>query len=119
MPIKYCGDRALAVEILTRVATEVTRDATDVGKKHWEQLETTYDIEDARIEPLVTLRANDNWLEYTIRYVTLYNQRRVTRDALFNRLMDELDKVPDKLAIASSTYDIVAFPPVVEKVRPS
>lgn len=112
IPIKYGGDRALAVEILTRVVEEVTREDTESAKRHWAALEEKFDVEDARIEPLVTLAANDNWLEYNVRYVTRFNRRRTVKDALFNRIMDELDRVPDKLGIASSTYDIVAFPPV-------
>ncbi|QDV85834.1 mechanosensitive ion channel family protein [Planctomycetes bacterium TBK1r] len=112
IPIKYGGDRKLVVEILERVATEVTAEAIEQAQKEWTQLVDKFDVEDARVEPLVTLIANDNWLEYNLRYVTSYHQRRITKSILFNRLMDEFDKVPEKFSIASSTYDIVSFPPV-------
>lgn len=44
--------------------------------------------------------------------MALFNQRRTMQSALLSRIMDEIEKVPDQLSIASSTYDIVAFPPV-------
>ena len=58
----------------------------------------------------MTLIANDNWLEYNLRYVTSYHKRRITKSELWTRLMDEFDKAANKFGIASSTYDIVAFP---------
>tara|TARA_R110001592_G_scaffold83655_2_gene247735 strand:- start:995 stop:1912 length:918 start_codon:yes stop_codon:yes gene_type:complete len=112
VPIKYGGDRKLVVEILTRIGMEVTYDAMEHARNVWGRLVEKYDIEDAQIEPLVTLVANDNWLEYNLRYVTLYKRRRVTKSEIFTRMMDEFDQVPKRLSIASSTYDIVAFPPV-------
>lgn len=44
-------------------------------------------IEDARVEPIVTMVANDNWMEFTVRYVVDYKQRRSTKDLLFNRYL--------------------------------
>lgn len=48
-----------------------------------------YVIEDARVDPMVTLVANDNWLEFTVRYVVDYRRRRLTKDTLFTRILEE------------------------------
>lgn len=112
IPIKYGGDRKLVVEILMRVATEVTESAIKRSEDEWRRLVERYAIEDAQITPMVTLVATDNWMEFTLRYVSLYDRRRTTKTEIFNRILDEFDKVPDRLSIASATYDVVGFPPV-------
>lgn len=50
-----------------------------------------YRIGDAAATPMITLEANDNWLEYTLRYVVDYRRRRATKNALFSLLMDLTD----------------------------
>jgi hypothetical protein len=90
----------------------VTRQASATAHSEWPKLVEKYAIEDAQVAPMVTLVANDNWLEYNVRYVTNYHRRRVTKSEMFTRLMDEFEKVPDRVSIASATHDIVAFPPL-------
>jgi hypothetical protein len=69
-----------------------------------------YLIEDARIEPAVTLAANDNWLEFTLRYVVDYKQRRGKKDIIFSRILDEFDKTNGSISIASTTIHLVETP---------
>jgi hypothetical protein len=69
-----------------------------------------YRIEDARIEPMVTLIANDNWMEFTVRYVTDYKRRRSTKDILFTRILEEVDASGGKIALASATFHLVEAP---------
>jgi hypothetical protein len=67
-------------------------------------------IEDARIEPTTALIATDNWLEFTLRYVVDYKQRRGKKDQLFTRILDEIDKTDGRIAIASTTIHLVQTP---------
>jgi hypothetical protein len=67
-------------------------------------------IEDASVEPMVTLVANDNWMEFTLRYVVDYKRRRSTKDRLFTQILDEIDRSNGKIEIASGTYDLVGAP---------
>ena len=69
-----------------------------------------YLIEDASVEPMVTLVANDNWIEFTLRYVVDYKRRRATKDQLFSRILDEIDKTDGRVALASATFQIVETP---------
>ena len=46
-----------------------------------------YLIEDAQVEPMVTLIANNNWMEYKVRYVVDYKYRRGKRSELFNHIL--------------------------------
>lgn len=58
----------------------------------------------------MTLIANDNWLEFTIRYVTDYKRRRSTKDILFTRIMEEFDATDGKVSMASATFHLVEAP---------
>jgi hypothetical protein len=67
-----------------------------------------FNIEDARVQPMVTLAVNDNWLEFTVRYVVDYKARRSTRDALFVRILDDIGNTEGRVALASATFELVA-----------
>jgi small-conductance mechanosensitive channel len=110
IPIKYGGDRAMAVEILQRIANELANDYAAEAKKVWQHMMENYMIVAADTVPTVTLAANDNWLEYTVRYVVKYTNRRELKSRLFNRIMDEIDTTNGRVAIASTTIHIVETP---------
>ena len=110
VPIKYGSDYQLVRTILQRVADEVVGEYAVSARVIWDQMVRKYMIEKARIEPAVTLAANDNWVEFTLRYVVDYKQRRSTKDILFTRLLEEIDRVPDKVGIASATFQLVEAP---------
>lgn len=110
VPIKYGGDRQLARDILYRVAQEVVADYAASARQAWTAMVRRYRIEEARLEPMVTLVANDNWLEFSLRYVVDYKLRRVTKDRLFTRLLEEFDQTDGKVAIASMTVHLVETP---------
>jgi len=110
IPIKYGGSRHLALEILQRVANELAGEYAAEAEKVWQHLMENYMIVAAQTAPTVTLVANDNWLEYTVRYVVKYTERRSMKSQLFNRIMDEIDQTNDQVAIASTTIHIVDAP---------
>jgi hypothetical protein len=61
--------------------------------------------------------ANDNWIEFTLRYVVDYKSRRLTRDRLFTRLLEEIDATGGRVAIASATFHLVEAPVVDVRLR--
>ena len=65
---------------------------------------------------MITLIANDNWLEYTIRYVTDFRRRRATKDRLFREIMNAVDASKGRVAMASTTIQIVETPPLQVRV---
>ncbi len=112
IPVKYGSDRKLARQILTRVVEDVTRETVESGRRTWAEMVRKYRIEDARIEPMVQLIANDNWIEYTVRYVVDFRRRRATKDLLFERILDEVDASGGRVALASATFHLVEAPPI-------
>jgi small-conductance mechanosensitive channel len=110
VPVKYGSDRSLTREILQQVANEVVGEYMPQAQVQWQHMVHKYLIEDARIEPAVTLAANDNWLEFTLRYVVDYKQRRGKKDVIFSRILDEFDNTNGSISIASTTIHIVETP---------
>lgn len=119
LPIKYGSDRHLAREICQKVVNEVVSDYIFSAQTEWRHMVRKYLIEDQKIEPVVTLMANDNWLEFTIRYVVDYKRRRGTKDELFTRILEEIDKTEGHVAIASTTIHLVETPPLAVKLESS
>lgn len=110
VPVKYGSDRSLTREILQQVANEVVGEYMPQAKAQWQHMVQKYLIEDAKIEPAVTLAANDNWLEFTLRYIVDYKQRRGKKDIIFSRILDEFDNTNGSISIASTTIHIVETP---------
>lgn len=110
VPIKYGSDRQLAREILERAANEVAGDYTIRARDAWKNVVGRYLVEDERVEPMVTVIANDNWIEFTVRYVVDYKRRRITKDQLFTRILEAFDQADGRVAIASATIQIVETP---------
>jgi hypothetical protein len=69
-----------------------------------------YRIEDALIEPMVTIRPDENWVQFTIRYIVDYRSRRATKDRLFTRILEEVDKHPDRVRIATASFELQSAP---------
>jgi small-conductance mechanosensitive channel len=110
VPIKYGGDRQLTRQILQRTVEDVVGDYIPAAQAAWKKMVHKYLIEDGRIEPLVTLVANDNWMEFTVRYVVDYKQRRGKKDELFSQILDEFDRTEGRVEIASTTVHLVQAP---------
>ncbi len=103
VPIKYGSDYRLARRILGRVGAEVVGQYARSAERKWEGMTSRYLIEPASVHPMVTMVANQNWLEFTLRYVVDYKQRRITKDKLFVRILEQIDQTGDKVGIAAST----------------
>lgn len=110
MPVKFGCDYKLAKEIFTRVADEVAGDYARQAKNEWQVMVNKYMIEDAMVEPMITIQVTDNWMEFTIRYIVNYRKRRSTKDVLFTRIIEEIDKTDGRVGIASTTLQLVDLP---------
>ncbi len=117
MPIKYGSDFHLARELILTTGNETVGDFIDLAKKEWKKMTRKYAVENAIIEPMVFLIANDNWMEFTLRYVVDFKKRRGTKDLLFTRILDSIAKTDGKVAMASTTFQLVEVPPLEVRLR--
>jgi small-conductance mechanosensitive channel len=110
VPVKYGSDYDEARAILRDAAEEVVGEEVAAAKQRWDELVRAYRIEDARVEPLVTMIANDNWVELTLRYVVGYRARRITKDRLFSRILRAIETSDGRVGMASMTVQLVEMP---------
>lgn len=107
LPVKYGSDWKLAREMLRGLVNEVLVDYASQVKESWANVVRQYRVEEANVEPMITLRATDNWIEFTLRYVVDYRKRRWMKDHLFTRILEEVDKSGNQIRLASATFELV------------
>lgn len=117
IPIKYGSDYRMARDLIARVADEVVGDYARTAEVAWRDVVKKYLIENASVAPTVTMTANENWVEITLRYVVDYKARRSTKDRLFTRILEEVDRSADKVGIAAATLNIEKLAPLDVRVR--
>ena len=87
IPVKYGSDIKLARELITTAANEILSEYAARARIAWNELVKKYPIENAKVEPLITMFADENWVSFTVRYVVEYKLRRTTKDVLFSRII--------------------------------
>lgn len=118
LPVTYGVDHTLTRAMLTDVVNDIVGEYVKPSATQWREMLAKYRVENARVEPMVSLALNDNWMEFTVRYVVPFDKRRTVKDKLFTRIMDEVNRSQGAIQLASATSAIVAFPSIdVRMVR--
>jgi small-conductance mechanosensitive channel len=113
IPVQYGGDHRLARRILEEIGTEIASEQfTATVRSAWRQMLQKYLLENAGVEPQVTLVLTDNWMEFTLRYVVDVKTRRSTKDHLYQRILEAFEAAGDRVQIASTTVHLVQAPPL-------
>ncbi|CAN5413526.1 mechanosensitive ion channel [soil metagenome] len=112
VPIMFGSDYNAATSLFEGIATETLKEFRKNAQAQWEFMLRRYMIEDMQIKPMVTLTANDNWVEYTIRYIVDFKKRRSTKDILFKNILEAVENSEGKIKFASSTMIISEIPPL-------
>ena len=119
VPVRHGSDRALARRILDEVAHEVTGAYAREIEATWQGLTRDFVIEPARVEPMVTMTFDENWMSFTVRYVVEHRQRRTIKDALFERIYARIEASEGRVGIASAAQEITLMRPSRVDVSPS
>jgi small-conductance mechanosensitive channel len=117
VPIKYGCDHNYSKKILEKVANELLSDYANKSEKAWKEMNNKFLLEPQSTNPMVTVVANDNWMEFTIRYIVDFKKRRTTKDKLFMKILDEIELSGGKIALASATFHIVEAPTINVKLN--
>ncbi len=111
VPVRHGSDRGRTREILEAAAEDVAGDYAREVQKTWDAMTRNYVIENARLEPMVTMVMDENWMTYTVRYVVEFKRRRGTKDQLFTRILDEIEKTQGAVSIASAAQEVTLMRP--------
>ncbi|MFH1751586.1 MAG: mechanosensitive ion channel protein MscS, partial [archaeon] len=66
------------------------------------------------IEPSIFLKLTDNWINFSIRYISEIHQRRLLNDRLSRAILSEFEKSKN-IRIASQTYTVTGSPKTLVK----
>lgn len=117
IPVQFGSNYDMAEAILLEVGREVAGDLTALSQEKWHALQRKYLLEDSQTEPMVSLVANDNWVEFTLRYVVSYKKRRFTKTSLFKKILQRVEASNGAIRFASATFEIVGAPPISVNVN--
>ena len=110
LPVRYGSDWEYTRAVLGQVVDEICKDYAIQSAESWEQAVKRYRLEAARIEPMITLAATDNWIEFTVRYIVDYRNRRLVKDRLYTRFLEEVDRSKNRIRLASATVELSNLP---------
>ena len=110
IPVKTESDHEYARIKFTEILNEVQGDFATEAKKHWDVMTEKLMIENAQVDPMVTMRFDENWITFTLRYVVDFKARRRTSNLIYTKILDAINNSEGKIAVASSTLDITSFP---------
>ena len=117
IPIQFGSNYEKAREIFEQVGKEVAGDLSVKSKETWNTMQDKYRLEDAQTEPMVSLIANDNWVEFTLRYIVNYKKRRLTKTQLFTQILQRVDATNGEIKFASATFQLVEAPDFKVKIE--
>lgn len=109
VPVQYGSDYEKTTAILISIGKSVAGDLTEKSQVKWNELQRKYRLEEAQTEPMVSIIANDNWVEFTLRYVVGYRKRRATKTALFMAVLKAIEGTKE-IRFASATFQLVEAP---------
>jgi small-conductance mechanosensitive channel len=103
IPVKSeSADVGKVRNLLQKIAEGVVEPYINQAETEWTHFSDQYLVGKIEIHPVVTLEASADKLQFTIRYVVDYRDRRKTKDLLYSRILEEFAKSDGKLALASA-----------------
>ena len=106
IPVRTESDYHLARKVFEETLNEVCGDFAKNSAASWQNLTDKYKVEDAQVTPMVSLRFDENWITFTLRYVVDYKKRRTTKDIIYTKILDEILKYDNIIMIATSTLEV-------------
>jgi small-conductance mechanosensitive channel len=110
IPITYASDRHRAEKVMLDAAQNATVDIQREAEPHRRRMNDEYNLDLDALGPRVYYRITDNWLELSLRFLSHDRTTREIKDRISRDILRGLDLAG--IGIASTTIDIVAFPPL-------
>jgi small-conductance mechanosensitive channel len=110
VPIKTNSDFEFAKEKFYEILNQEQGKYAEEAKKHWAKMTKKLVIENARVEPMVHMVFDENWITFTLRYVVDFKARRSTKDLISTKVLKAIRQSEGKIEVASAAFEITAFP---------
>jgi small-conductance mechanosensitive channel len=106
IPITYGSDWQRAVSLFLDIVRRETAVTAGRAEREIERIGERYYLPKREVEPSVYLTLTDNWIDFSIRYVTDVRRKRATKDDLSRKLLEAVEAA-DGIAIA--TENIIVY----------
>lgn len=110
IPVKTNSDHRLARTIIESAARSELEKISGESKEAWRNFVRQYRIEDAKLDPVVTMSFDSSWIEFTLRYIVDYRVRRSTKDRLFENIFAGFEDTQGRVLIASASLQLTEAP---------
>lgn len=110
IPIKTNGDYEYAHKLFGDILQEEVGEFSNSSQLAWDQMIGTYSLENARVQPMIAMSFNENWITFTLRYVVDYKSRRGTKSALYSKILKAINDSEGRIEVASAAIEVTAFP---------
>lgn len=117
IPVKYGSQYEVARQGFQKIVDDVTGEHARRLKGDWRKMTDKYMLEDARLEPMVTLNMTENWVEFSLRYVVDYKQRRSTKDKLCVLILSLIEQSEGQIMLGAPSFEVASVPPLNFNVR--
>jgi small-conductance mechanosensitive channel len=119
VPVRYGSNYEKARQEFQRVLDEITGEHARQLKGDWRKMTNKYMLEDAQLEPMVTLKMENDWAEFALRYVVDYKKRRSTKDRICSHILKLIEESEGEIRLGSSSFEVASIPPLDVNVRKS
>lgn len=117
IPVRFGSNYEMARKEFQQILDDITGEHARQLKGEWRKMTDKYLLEDARLEPMVTLSMKESWAEYALRYVVNYKQRQSTRDKICVRILKFIEQSNGEIKLGASSFEIAPIPPLDINVR--
>ena len=116
LPISYESDWQRAAELMLEHGQTYTAELQADAEAKLNKMIDRYPLKDTKVEPTLYLAMTDNWIEMTLRFVVDAQERRRVKDQLHRELLQYF-QAEENIKVASTTIEIVGFPPLLVDQR--
>lgn len=117
VPVQFGSNVERMRTLMYNIAVEVTGQYQENANSEWTSMLRKYMIEHARTEPMVTVEILEGGLEFTLRYTVNYRQRRITKDKINTRILEEIYKTDKDILLPQPTLEVVSMPDINMKQK--
>lgn len=107
VPVHFDSDWSGAAKLILEEVTALVSEYTTQSKANWRSVVKKYYIEDARIEPSVTIRFDSNFVTISAHYIVDFQSRRSVRSQISEAILKALQGHEPPIKIGSTTLELV------------
>ena len=112
IPVRYGSNYEMARQGFQQVLEKITGEHARKLKGEWRKMTDQYMLEDAQLAPMVSLRMDDNWAEFALRYVVDYKKRRSTKDRICADILKLIEESGGQIMLGAPSFEVASIPPL-------